>query len=240
MINKLNILEYETIDSTNEEAYRLINKGSLKTPCMITADQQIDGKGRLGRKWISPKGKNIYITLIFNKFLQPQDEHLLIMFFSLSITKIFQMDYNLETFIKWPNDIIINKKKIAGILTEIYKDKYVIGIGINLNSDFSNTEIEKTATSLFKETNRIIDKHIFLSKYIKIIDDTWFLFNNKGELKKRWDKMIFGINLNITIDINSKKMSGTFLGTNENGKLLIKNSDGKINIIKSVDRLRFS
>ncbi len=168
-----NIEYFEEIDSTQEEAKRNIKKYDNGT--IIIADKQIKGKGTHGRIWYTNLD-NIAMTIIIKPKLKVKQ----LEGFTTSIAKNIQMAikdlYNLDLEIKLPNDLLLNDKKICGILTEIttIKEKVkeiFIGIGFNVNEKNFPIEVLKIATSLSKETNKNYDREDIICKIIENLEE---------------------------------------------------------------------
>ena len=148
------ILSYDTVRSTNEIAFDMAKKG-LGEGTVVVADGQTHGKGRLGRHWNSPKGKGIYLSLILRPPLAPQGIAKLTLLASLAVARAVRTLTSLQPQIRWPNDVLIQKKKLAGVLTEMSAEQdrlnfVIVGIGINVNN--SRELLPPEATSLRLET----------------------------------------------------------------------------------------
>jgi BirA family biotin operon repressor/biotin-[acetyl-CoA-carboxylase] ligase len=183
MSNYLKLINLDTVNSTNTYAWKLAQDGA-KEVTIVRAKAQTAGKGRLDRKWSSPKDKGIYISFIFrppNDLKEISDFPVVL---ALAVAKM--LPDNLNISIKWPNDVLLNNKKIAGILVESKgsgskSDFIVAGIGVNINSQ--KEEIPAHATSLYLETakKQDIDR---LSK--KLVKETLTLYKQfkTGHLKE--------------------------------------------------------
>ena len=130
---------FKTTDSTNEQAKRLATEGALHGT-FVTADAQTSGKGRRGRSWESQGQTGIYMSLILKPEILPQNASMLTLVTALSVSRAIKnvLGKSCIPYIKWPNDIVINKKKICGILTEMELKQgkiahIIVGIGINVN-----------------------------------------------------------------------------------------------------------
>ena len=132
-------LFFPEIDSTNLEVKRRAEAGA-EAPLLIAADTQTAGRGRRGRTWISPPGNDIYMSLLLRPSIRPEHASMLTIVAALAVAGGIREETGLEAGIKWPNDAVVNGKKICGILTEMSTDmeeiSYVVpGIGINVNSE---------------------------------------------------------------------------------------------------------
>ena len=148
----MNIFEYETIDSTNTEAKRLLGRNLITGPSVIFAHEQTQGKGRYGRHWHSPRG-NFYATFVIEHTSVAQD-------IAMMSAVYVGMALNTEVQFKWPNDILLNHKKVAGVLIEREEPYWLIGVGVNLISSPILAEYATTYlnTGLSKENllNKLI------------------------------------------------------------------------------------
>lgn len=153
---------FETIDSTNEYLKHLPEEETVHgTVCV--GDHQSAGKGRLGRTWISPRGSSIYISYLLKPDIEPAKASMLTIVAALSVAKAINIVTGLDTSIKWPNDIVVNSKKVCGILTEMTADmdrieRVIIGIGINVNMESFDDSIKDMATSLRIESGMVVKR----------------------------------------------------------------------------------
>ena len=146
------ILYFDSIDSTNTKAQELAEKG-YPSGTLVVADKQIAGKGRRGRNWESPSGCGIFMTLMLKPDINPNNASMLTLVSALAVAKALADITGKDAKIKWPNDIVIDGRKVCGILTEMsaqfdYINNIVIGIGINVNNSSFPEEISATASSL--------------------------------------------------------------------------------------------
>lgn len=177
---------YEAVDSTNAEALRRAKTGGEEGEIFI-ADRQTDGRGRMGRKWESPAGKNIYISFLLKPKLPPPKAPLLTLVAGEAVfetlSSLLPDPLKSQLKIKRPNDLYLQDKKVAGILTEAgsTKDKIdwvVAGIGINVNSDPSDfsSEVRKIATSLKIVTGKEVDRGKIISTLVEAFERRYLRF----------------------------------------------------------------
>ena len=173
---KIKLLKYKTVKSTNNVALKLIKKKNL-TPAIISSERQTQGRGTMGKKWISKKG-NLFISIFFeisNKKIKFNDYSILNPHIIKNVLKKYS---NNKILIKWPNDLLINKKKICGILQEVieFKNKKYLIIGIGINTFISPVSKNFKSIALFKNsTNFVSNSQIFndiKSAYEIFISDT--------------------------------------------------------------------
>lgn len=165
---------FETIDSTNTKAKQLAELGE-EEGTLIISDEQTAGKGRRGRSWCSKKGANVFMTLLIRPRIEPKYLSGITLLAAMSVATAIKDICDTEAKIKWPNDIVINKKKICGILTEMssemnYVNYAVIGIGINVNDDEIPQEIRKNASSIYLETDRKVNRNELAAKVVEKFD----------------------------------------------------------------------
>ena len=156
------IYYYDETDSTNVRASRLAEEGA-EHGTLVVADQQDAGKGRRGRGWSSLPGTGIFMTLILKPELNPSNASMLTLVAAMAVAKGITRCTGMEAKIKWPNDIVINGKKVVGILTEMsaqmdYVNHIVVGIGINVNNESFPEEIAQNATSLLLQSGKRVNR----------------------------------------------------------------------------------
>ena len=177
-----NIEIHQVIDSTNNRARELALEGADEGTLVI-AEAQAKGRGRMGRRWISPRGKGIWMSLILRPDLPPDQAPRITAIIAVAVRNALNKATGLETGIKWPNDIIIDGKKVCGILTEMHADidriyYVVVGIGINANmtqKDFP-TEISSTAASLRIALNSSVDRRQIIVLVMDEVEDIYFKY----------------------------------------------------------------
>ena len=179
---KLKIVEFKSVRSTNDRAIQLIKSDKFKQG-LVSADFQTNGRGTMGKKWISLKG-NIFISVFFKvNLVKIKIENYLIINAKI-IKKILQKYTKKIIKIKKPNDLLINKKKLCGILQEVFenkKDKYlIIGIGINTKIFPSNNDFE--CTSLKFHSNKNINNKVIINRIKKCYDKLIYDLNNYSSL----------------------------------------------------------
>lgn len=165
----LKIINLKSVDSTNNYAFKLAEKGEREIT-VVKADVQTQGRGRKNKSWFSPKDKGIYASFILRPSNSPQKTVLLPLIFSLGVSKV--LSDIVEAKIKWPNDVMVGDKKIAGILAEARGDKQriefvVVGCGVNINA--KKEDIPSSATSLYLETTNTYNLEELFKKFIKEI-----------------------------------------------------------------------
>ncbi|SHE44918.1 biotin--[acetyl-CoA-carboxylase] ligase [Caloramator proteoclasticus] len=228
------ILYYESIDSTNTFAKSISQ--NCKDGLVIIAEEQTKGRGRLGRTWVSPKRKGIWMSIILHPNLPPSEAHKLTIITASSIYNTL-CKFNVDIKIKWPNDILINGKKICGILTEMnaelnHINSLVIGIGINVNTEVEdfNEELTKIATSLRIETGKFIDRKKLTAEILNNFEDFYIDYLSTKDIRPYLEivrKNSALINKYVEIIKPNEKYIAKVVDIDDDGQLVIDN-DGKI------------
>jgi len=223
------VYSYENIDSTNDTAYELAEEGA-KEGTVIVAEQQRKGKGRIGRKWTSPKG-GIYISLILRPKLMPTEVSKLTLIAAVSVAQAIRGTTGLRCLIKWPNDILIGRNKLCGILTELKAEQdatsfIVLGIGVNVNTKASL--LPKNATSICRELGREISKIDLTRLILEELENHYFVFR-QGSFKAvidEWKNLsaIFGRRVKVTA--KTQTVEGQAIDIDEEGALIVRLDNG--------------
>ncbi|MBL8007770.1 MAG: biotin--[acetyl-CoA-carboxylase] ligase [Ignavibacteria bacterium] len=229
------IIYFEELESTNlfaKQHYHELDSNSL-----ILTSYQTQGKGRFDRKWQSEKDKNLTFSLIYAADLNTDEFHLVNFYtsyiFYLTIKSLIREYQNSYIRLKWPNDILLNGKKVAGILTDVkdteiaYK-KFIIGAGLNVNMNDFSAEIERKATSLRKEFNTEFDIEKILTAFINNFYDNAGLVKEQQTLMKKWNEASDMKNNTITFrqSENEKEITAVAETVDTDGGLVIINESG--------------
>lgn len=172
------IIRYNEIDSTNDEAKRLIIKG-VGEGSVIVADSQTKGKGKPGSGWFSPAGVGIYLSAIVKPFKNPKDLAPVTLLGAKAVVSAINNISQLKTDIKLPNDVILNSRKVSGILVErVTSGHIIIGIGVNINipKESFPVEIRNSATSLKIESRKDFDLQEFLGLLLYDLDKEYLAY----------------------------------------------------------------
>lgn len=236
------IHHFSKIASTNDLAKEMAAVG-VKEGTVIIAETQTSGKGRLGRKWASPRG-GIWFSTVLRPKLSAKDVPKLTLVTSLAVAKTISQLFNLKTEVKWPNDVLINAKKVCGILIEAntrggIANFVVVGIGINANIDLDSLpkQVRENATSLKRELKREVDREQLLCVLLEKMEHYYVLLM-KGKFNlilKEW-KSLFGL-LDSYVEVTSlkEKIEGWAIDVDENGALIIRLQDGTLRKVLSGD-----
>jgi birA, biotin-[acetyl-CoA-carboxylase] ligase region len=228
------IYEYPEIDSTNKQAKKLAEEGAVNGTLVI-ADKQYQGKGRHGRSWETQSGTSIAMSLILKPDIMPNFASMLTLVMGMSILEVCQKVLSVKVEIKWPNDVIIDGKKVCGILTEMsaeadYVNYLIIGVGINVNGTTFIDDLEDRAISLKMATGEQISRSELTVEILETFQKNYKLFlenKNVRFLMKQYNANLAGINNKVRVFNQQEEYIGTSLGINESGELLVENAAGK-------------
>ncbi len=220
-------------DSTNRVAMEL---GYADEPegAVVLAEEQTAGRGRAGRSWHSERGAGLYVTLLLRPKLSPVQAPLLTMLAGLSAHTALLAQTGLSAELKWPNDLLLNGKKLGGILTEMYAEPnavrfVIVGIGINVSQEKFPGEIAVTATSLRKETGRLHSRLEVLVKLLSQFETDYnrFLQEGAGYVVQRFELISsFANGKRVKVDTGRATFVGTTMGLSAEGLLMVKKEDG--------------
>ncbi|MDP3113043.1 MAG: biotin--[acetyl-CoA-carboxylase] ligase [Thermodesulfovibrionales bacterium] len=238
------IIFFESIGSTNTAALELAEKGAPHGTVVI-ADRQTKGKGRLGRTWVSPPKKNIYMSVILRPEIEPKDATLLTIMTAVSCAKGVMKSTGLKAEIKWPNDLMISNKKLGGILTEMKSDPdgivfAVIGIGINVNSktkkDFP-PDIQGIATSIKEELGKIQSRTFIIAEILKELEHWYNVLLNEGRkpLFDEWKRLSATLGRKVRVTAGDNVFTGVAEDIDKGGMLILRLPSGMLKKISSGD-----
>lgn len=223
------VLYFDTIDSTNTKAQELAEKG-YQSGTLVVADKQESGKGRRGRSWVSPSGTGIFMTLMIKPDINPNNASMLTLVAALAVAKAITSVTGEEALIKWPNDIVINGKKVCGILTEMnaqfdYINHIVVGIGINVHNESFPEEISQMASSLMIEAGgkRFHRAQIIAEtmSYFEQYYDTFLKTQDLSALVREYDKLLVNRNKSVRVLDPKEPFDGKAMGITSKGELIV-------------------
>jgi len=235
------ILVFEEVDSTNTTAKELARTGAEEGTVVI-ARRQNHGRGRFDRLWESPEG-GLYLSIVLKPQVTVEKTSLLPLIAALSVCQTIKI-FGPSATIRWPNDVLVHGKKIAGILleSETQRDKVsyvVVGIGVNLNienTDFSS-QIRSRSTSLKKEMKSSVDYEKFLQQFFQQFSSFYQLFVQEkfGRIIEEWKKHSDTIGKTIQITTSQDTFQGLAVDVDQSGFLLVKTTDGSLKKMTSGD-----
>ena len=234
---------FPEIGSTNDEAFRLGMAGATEGTVVI-ADSQTKGRGRMQRIWHSPVGSNIYTSLILRPHLTPAAAPQISLVAGVAVAELLDQYCPGQIELKWPNDLLVNGKKICGILAQMKTvaedvDFVVVGLGINVNIRDNQfpAEIREIATSLSSETGREVSREdLIISLYENFAK--WYkklLQNGFAAIKEKWLNMAPMIGQNVKITHFNETVTGKAIGIDDTGSLILFTVQGERIVINAGD-----
>ena len=229
------IVYKEVTSSTNADVRRMAEDGA-KNGLLVVADGQTLGKGRRGREWGSPKGTNLYFSMLLKPNFSPDKASMVTLVAAYSVAAVIRENTGLDAKIKWPNDIVVDKKKVCGILTEMsmerdYIHHIVVGIGINVNEEEFPSELEGMATSLKNEKGSIVSRANLLSDILLQFETDYATFLEAESLKPfvdEYNKMLVNKGSLVKVLDPKGEFSGIAGGIGEDGMLIVFKENGQI------------
>jgi BirA family biotin operon repressor/biotin-[acetyl-CoA-carboxylase] ligase len=224
---------YKETDSTNIRA-KVLGEDGAPHGTLVVADMQKSGKGRRGRAWESKPGISIYMTLLLRPDIPPVKAPMLTLVAACAAAEGLKKCTGLDVQIKWPNDIVVHGKKLAGILTEMsteidYINYVVTGIGINVNTEQFSKEIENKATSLFLETGSRVKRALLIAEIIRAYEEYYAKFLETEDLsllKEVYNERLVNRDREVRILGNDKTYTARALGITATGELIVRRQDG--------------
>lgn len=243
IFGKKELICFKETDSTNIQA-KILAAAHAPEGTMVAAETQTLGLGRKKRTWFAPAGDGIYASLILRPVIAPEQASRITLTAAVAVAEALISITRLAVQIKWPNDILINGKKAAGILTEISTemdsiDHVIVGLGINVNTakDTFPAELREKATSIFIETGQPFSRIAILKAYLEHFECYYNMLQKTGfaEISNRWKALSNVTGKYIAVQTIAKKYFGHMVDIDSDGALLLKDSRGKIHRIVSGD-----
>lgn len=236
------IIRFESLGSTNTEAASWAMQGSPEGLCVV-ADEQTAGRGRLERRWVSPKGAGLYCSVVLRPHIAQRSLPLITLMASLAVHDALRRSCDLLTDIKWPNDVLANGRKLCGILSEVVETTLgravVVGIGINLSEESFPAEVSDTATSIESVTNKKPDRDQLLDALLAAIFERYTVLQGKGgeaETVRCWcGASSFANGKRIRLQNADSVIEGVTRGLELDGALRLETDDGQVHQIRAGD-----
>lgn len=218
---------FDTLDSTNDYAKALAKREAVHGT-LIVADAQTAGKGRRGRIWQSPKGSTISMSLCLEPKLPAERIAGLTLVMALAVAEAISELAEVKPQIKWPNDIVLNGKKICGILTEMcfVDDHYtvVIGVGVNVHTENFPEELQEIASSLKIEAGRAISREALIAATMKYFETFYQQYEQTQDLsllKERYENLLVNLGREVQVLDPKEPYTGVAKGITNEGNLVV-------------------
>ena len=222
------LLYFDVIGSTNVEAKKQAENGAPEG-LLVVADKQEAGRGRRGRSWTSPAGANIFMTLLLRPRFVPEKASMVTLVMAVSVAQGITDISGLPAKIKWPNDIVMNGKKVVGILTEMsaqfdYINHIVVGIGINVHNEEFPEEIAKTASSLLLECGHQIHRASLIEAFLEEFERLYAVYletEDMSGLQKEYDSLLVNRGRQVRVLDPKEPFEGKAMGITKKGELIV-------------------
>lgn len=238
---------WPVIDSTNDELKRLADEGAPEGTLAI-ADQQVAGRGRMDRKWMAPAGSSLLMSLLFRPtFLAATQAQQLTMVCSLAITDAIEQVTGLRPDLKWPNDLLLSGKKLAGVLTELgfagdVLSWVIVGVGLNVNLDFTAQalhrgwpELAQRAISLSMAFGQPVSRLRLLRSYLAGVEARYDALRSGHSPHQEWAAGLATLGQEVTVNTPDGAYQGVAEGVDETGAILLRQPDGRVTRILAGD-----
>ena len=222
------ICYFDVTDSTNTQA-KSLGEGDAPNGTLVVAGKQESGRGRRGRSFESPAGTGIFMPLLLRPEIAQQNASMLTLVSALAVAKGIEHMVDLPVQIKWPNDIVINGKKVCGILTEMsaqmdYVNYIVIGIGINVGNEEFPEEIKDVATSIYLESGKHVNRAMLIEKIWEEFEDYYELYEKTQDLSslvKEYDSYLVNRGQKVRVLDSKEPYEGKAMGITDRGELIV-------------------
>ena len=227
---------FQETTSTNDVVEKLARDG-VKEGVVVFAESQTKGRGRLGRKWISPAGKGLWFSVLLRPDLRPQEATQLTVAAANAMWRAIHTETGLSAEIKWPNDILFRGKKVAGILTEMSAEldrvKYLIlGVGVDVNQAANEfpPDVRRIATSLRAELGQPILRAELATAILRELDRDYARVcgGHFADLADEWEERCTTISQQVTITVGERKIRGRAESLDDDGALLVRTEHGHL------------
>ena len=234
---------FEQTASTNDVVEKLARDG-VKEGAVVFAESQTSGRGRLGRKWISPGRKGLWFSILLRPELRPQETTQLTVASATALRRAIQFVTGLKPEIKWPNDILIGGRKVAGILTELSAEldrvrHIILGIGVDVNLAANELppELRKSATSLKIESGAPVERAALAAAILRELDIDYarICAGKFAAVADEWEAHCATIGCDVTIQIGGRKIRGRAESLDGDGALLVRTEHGHLERITGGD-----
>lgn len=223
---------FDETDSTNIRARRLAEEGAPHGT-LVVAERQTAGRGRRGRNWDSPAGSGIWFSMMLRPEIEPVHASMITLVAGMAVVKGIEEVTGLKPMIKWPNDAVLNGKKISGILTEMSTEEdsvryVVVGVGMNINTETFPEELEGLAASLKTEAGREFRRSLVLGAVCRAFETYFEIFQRDRSMEglmEEYNRMLVNLDRQVCVLDPKGEYTGTARGIDRQGSLLVEKED---------------
>jgi BirA family biotin operon repressor/biotin-[acetyl-CoA-carboxylase] ligase len=229
--------------STNDVVERLARDG-VKEGVVVFAEAQSAGRGRLGRSWMSPAGRGLWFSVLLRPALHPQAATRLTIAAATSLVRAIGAETGLAPQIKWPNDLLLDGRKVAGILTELHAEldgikSVVLGIGVDVNLTAADLppELKSRATSLRLELGRTVDRPALAARILRELDADYARLKagRFADIAQEWERVSVTLGRAVAIGIGDRQVRGRAEALDPDGALLVRTQHGRLERVTGGD-----
>lgn len=229
------IVYYPSVGSTNDVARTLAESGAQEGT-VVVADEQVLGRGRRGRRWLAPAGTCLLFSLLLRPPLAPHQCSRLTMACSLALAESVESHTGLVIGLKWPNDLLVQERKVGGVLTELGIEETrlayaVVGIGINVNLDFTAPEVaflEEKATSLSRELGVRVAREPLLGCILNRLEARYLALCDGWLPYQEWKARLVTLHRHVVVSSRGSELEGWAEDVDHDGVLLLRVKDGRV------------
>lgn len=239
MTLKPKVLRFESLPSTNTELARLASAGAAEGLAVV-ADEQTAGRGRLQRQWLSPKGAGLYFSILLRPKIPTEHWPLITFMAALAVGDALTEAVDLQTDIKWPNDLLVNERKICGILAEAIETPagraVILGIGINLTQSAFPPDLANVATSVSEATGGRAERETILAALLSTLSRWYALMNEPEKIVAAWcSRSSYASGKLVQVSNGDEVWQGTTCGVERDGALRLGTASGEIRLVRAGD-----
>lgn len=227
------LIYFPALDSTNSHAAELARTGAA-AGTLVTTDDQTAGRGRIGRAWKSLPGHQLALSLVLRPAFPP---HFLVMASALAVAAAIETVSGLTPAIKWPNDVLVDGRKVCGILIETSPGVAILGIGLNVNGSLAgDADLAARATTLAEAAGRDLSREDLAIALIRRLDDLYTLLASGGmaareRVRAEWRARLVTLGRHVSIRQNGAEIAGVAEDVDADGALLLRRDDGTLQTI---------
>lgn len=234
---------YNVTSSTQDKARAwAVDDPQLVGGAVVIAEEQQKGRGRQGRQWLSPPGSSIMCSIILQPHIVPEQLPRVTMAGAVAVAETLAAILPDAVALKWPNDVLVNGRKICGILAEATwlgsrLNGVILGIGLNVRIDFAGTDLEDTATSIEAELGRPVDRHLILANLLHHVD-SWVRRIEQPALFDTWRDWLDTLGSRVTVFPQAEEgqpYDGLAEAVDDNGALLVRLDSGDLRRVLAAD-----
>ena len=237
------VVSYDCVASTIDAASALAGAGA-EEGTVVVAESQSGGRGRLGRAWSSPPGSGIWTSIILRPTIPPRDAPKLTLLAAVAVAASLRDQYQINAGIKWPNDVLVDSRKICGALTELVAEQdairyAIVSFGLNVNQTRSGfpDEVADLATSMRIETGKRFDRPEVFRRILRELDTRYNVFKRDGgaDVVERWKKLSITLGRRVTVRLRTELVEGIARDIAEDGSLVLETKEGRLRQISYGD-----